>query len=75
MAQDFATFIRSIERRLMGYLRFATLDASWSEDLFAAVCRELRQRWPSLNEAARESAAFEIAEQTRARRESPVARQ
>ncbi len=62
MAQDFATFIRSIERRLMGYLRFATLDASWSEDLFAAVCRELRQRWPSLNETARESAAFEIAE-------------
>jgi len=63
MAQDFATFIRSIERRLMGYLRFATLDASWSEDLFAAVCRELRQRWPSLDEATREGAAFEIAEQ------------
>lgn len=62
MAQDFATFIRLMERRLIGYLRFATLDAQHAEDLFAAVCRELRQRWPSLNEATRESAAFEIAE-------------
>ena len=26
------------------FLRFSTLDAAWSEDLFAAVCRELRAR-------------------------------
>ncbi|CAG0959279.1 hypothetical protein PLCT2_00659 [Planctomycetaceae bacterium] len=62
MAQDFSNFIRFIERRLIGFLRFATLDAQLAEDLFAAACRELRQRWPSLNETTRESAAFEIAE-------------
>ena len=50
MVQDVSTFVRLIEGMLMGFLRFlrflrfSTLDAAWSEDLFAAVCRELRAR-------------------------------
>ena len=58
---DFAAFVRGIERRLIGYLRFATLSAADSEELFAQTCAELRRRWPTLAEAQREEALFKIA--------------
>ncbi|CAG0934259.1 hypothetical protein PLCT1_02650 [Planctomycetaceae bacterium] len=58
---NFAAFIRDIERRLIGYLRFATLDAGAAEDLFLETCAELRRRWPRLEAGEHEAAAFEIA--------------
>lgn len=69
---DFAVFIRDIERRLMGYLRFATLDAAAVEDLYLETCAELRRQWPGLKE--HEAAAFEIArELARGYKRSPNA--
>jgi hypothetical protein len=61
---DFAAFIKSIERRLIGYLRFATLNAAKAEVLFDQTCTDLRQRWASIPDDEREAAAFEAASAT-----------
>ncbi len=60
-AAEFSSFIRGIERRLIGFLRFASLDSATAEDLFIETCAQLRERWPLIAQGEHESAAFELA--------------